>query len=171
MRTLDYFYHPLANAPFTLGIALPQEYGKWRVEARIEPTRARTNRKCHARSSRGTLAFTVVPVSSELFPDDNFRLHPDWLYCSYNYAGDDTRELPTPEETLRHFLNRMQRPGWTWGTPSVRPLPKCNDQETFEPNCIKCKLVKVVSTNCAHRMIFLAAHGMDKMDRNSYVCE
>eukprot|EP00094_Tigriopus_californicus_P005874 TCALIF_05660-PB protein Name:"Similar to Cacna2d3 Voltage-dependent calcium channel subunit alpha-2/delta-3 (Rattus norvegicus)" AED:0.25 eAED:0.25 QI:0/0.5/0.53/0.92/0.58/0.61/13/1066/709 len=120
VKTMDYFYHPLVNTPFSLGIALPQDYGKFRVEGKIEVPLAKFN------------------VSS-LFEDTNWRVHPDWIYCQYNYAGDHNREFISPEDTLKHFLIKMQEPNWSWGTPSVRPLPKCTNTEHFDPNCVKCE--------------------------------
>jgi len=39
VRELDYFYHPLVNTPFSLGIALPRDYGKFRVDARVDVER------------------------------------------------------------------------------------------------------------------------------------
>ena len=123
LRTLDYFYHPLVNTPFTLGIALPQEYGKWRVDGRINVQNAGRGRNL-----------------SELLEGDDWRVHPDWVYCQYNYAGDDDKEFATPEDEARHFVAKMQKSGWNWGTPSVQPLPTCTgDQQVFNPNCIKCK--------------------------------
>ena len=78
---------------------------------------------------------------SELITDENWRLHPDWVYCQYNYAGDRAMEFDSPEETFRHFVAKSQTPGWTWGTPRVRPLPKCTNRKNarFDPNCLKCK--------------------------------
>ena len=32
VREQDYFYYSIENTPFTLGIALPDKYGKFRVE-------------------------------------------------------------------------------------------------------------------------------------------
>lgn len=122
LRTLDYFYHPLVNTPFTLGIALPQEYGKWRVEGRIDVANSKVN------------------LSSVLEGAD-WRIHPDWVYCQYNYAGDEDKEFATPEEGMKHFVARMQNRKWTWGTPSVRPLPVCTEDSAlgYNPNCIKCE--------------------------------
>ena len=31
IRTQDYFFHQISNTPFSLGIAWPRDYGKWRV--------------------------------------------------------------------------------------------------------------------------------------------
>jgi hypothetical protein len=64
-------------------------------------------------------------------------LHPDWVFCQYNYAGDQAREFANPQENMKHFLVKMQKPGWNWGTPKVRPLPKCSDKDHFDPNCVK----------------------------------
>jgi hypothetical protein len=78
---------------------------------------------------------------SALFKDDNWRLHPDWVYCQYNYAGDRVKEFDSPEATLRHFvaLSQSKQKEWNWGTPRVRPLPKCTNMKHFDPNCIKCE--------------------------------
>ena len=43
VRTLDYFWHPLMEAPFSLGIALPQDYGRYRVKGLIEVALAKAN--------------------------------------------------------------------------------------------------------------------------------
>ena len=122
VRTQDYFYHPISNTPFTLGIALPRDYGKYRVKGEVEVSLAKFN-------------------ISHLFTGNDWRLHPDWVYCEYNYAGTPMREFDTPEKNMEHFFKRMQEPSWTWGTPNVLPLPKCSNKEKFEPNCMKCKII------------------------------
>ena len=43
VRTLDYFWHPLSETPFSLGIALPQDYGRYRVNGKIEVALAKAN--------------------------------------------------------------------------------------------------------------------------------
>ena len=85
------------------------------------------------------LTFSV----SDLFTGRDWRLHPDWVYCEYNYAGTPGREFNTPEDTMRHFFVKMQQPDWNWGTPSVLPLPECEGKEKYSPNCFKCKLRRI----------------------------
>ena len=46
VRTQDYFYHPISNTPFSLGIALPRDHGKYRVKGEIEVSLAKFNSKC-----------------------------------------------------------------------------------------------------------------------------
>jgi len=87
---------------------------------------------------------------STLFEEDSWRLHPDWVYCRYNYAGTESVEFATPEEEMRHFVARMRPGRWNWGVEAVRPLPKCEGGR-FSQDCKK-------------------ARGMDKMDQHSYVC-
>jgi hypothetical protein len=81
----------------------------------------------------------MSPVS-EKFADKNWRVHPDWAYCEYNYAGNPNREFATPEDNVRHFVGRSQARGWNWATPNVIPMPKCTNKEQFDTNCFKCKL-------------------------------
>ena len=45
---------------------------------------------------------------NQLFPDERWKLHPDWVYCQYNYAGDRAMEFDSPEETFRHFVAKSQ---------------------------------------------------------------
>ena len=56
------------------------------------------------------MAIDIKPTLavSELITDENWRLHPDWVYCQYNYAGDRAMEFDTPEETFRHFVAKSQ---------------------------------------------------------------
>lgn len=86
-----------------------------------------------------TLLNMMHNLVSAFFDGGDWRIHPDWVYCEYNYAGTPLREFNTPEENMKHFVGKMQKPGWNWGTPSVLPLPKCSDKQKFEPNCFKCK--------------------------------
>ena len=78
---------------------------------------------------------------SDMFAGDGWRVHPDWVYCEYNYAGDPAREFGTPEGELKHFVGRFKKPGWSWGTPNPRPLPQCSGSKKYNPNCLKGKSV------------------------------
>ena len=95
---------------------------------------------CHVKLCSQMCVFVVWHLVSDKFADKNWRVHPDWVYCEYNYAGSPNREFATPEDNTRHFVGRTQSRGWNWGTPSVIPLPKCTNKEQFDPNCFKCKI-------------------------------
>ena len=41
VREQDYFYYNISNTPFTLGIALPNKYGKFRVRGGMEVNQQR----------------------------------------------------------------------------------------------------------------------------------
>merc|ERR1712038_1357389 len=45
VREQDYFYYNISNTPFTLGIALPAKYGKYRVRGGLEDRRFDTPEK------------------------------------------------------------------------------------------------------------------------------
>merc|ERR1719411_984302 len=36
IKTQEYFYHQISNTPFSLGIALPRDYGRYRVNGKTE---------------------------------------------------------------------------------------------------------------------------------------
>ena len=50
---------------------------------------------------------------SAVFSSERWKLHPDWVYCKYNYAVSDDRQLDTstPENNMRHFLDRLSHEG------------------------------------------------------------
>ena len=39
---------------------------------------------------------------------DRWKLHPDWVYCEYNYGGQSGKMFDTPETNMVHFLNRLE---------------------------------------------------------------
>jgi hypothetical protein len=72
---------------------------------------------------------------TEFFKGNNWRVHPDWVYCEYNglkdlekenensgesfARGDREENFDTPEEQMLHFLARAGRPGWKWMSVSM----------------------------------------------------
>lgn len=49
---------------------------------------------------------------SDYFVDENFKVHPEWVYCKYHYL--EGHEFATPEDELRHFLKKLSDPNWKW---------------------------------------------------------
>ncbi|XP_017472121.1 PREDICTED: voltage-dependent calcium channel subunit alpha-2/delta-4 isoform X2 [Rhagoletis zephyria] len=118
-RTQRYFYGPIEDTPFTLAVVLPEKYGSHELVSQQEIRHSRRN-------------------VTEYFKGDNWRVHPDWVYCEYNSVSDLEKEressgeylsasreqelsFGSPEEQVLHFLGRAGRPGWKWM--SVRPKP------------------------------------------------
>jgi len=121
IREQEYFYYNISNTPFTLGIVMPSKYGKYRVTGGIELNQRRVN-------------------ANSLFPDNKWKLHPDWVYCEYNYAGTDDRKFDTPEKNMKHFLDRLanEKASFNWGENRVRPLPTCqNGNGYYRADCPK----------------------------------
>lgn len=91
------------------------------------------------------LIFLYYFPVTEYFKGDNWRVHPEWVYCEYNsvsdlekeressgeYSGSRDQEpsFGSPEEQVLHFLARAGRPGWKWM--SVSKLKKKLNIETF----------------------------------------
>ncbi|XP_046388062.1 voltage-dependent calcium channel subunit alpha-2/delta-3 isoform X1 [Ischnura elegans] len=98
-----YSYAPIANTPFTLVVAIPEQYGMYRVHA-VEEIR-----RSHAEGTSVT----------KYFKGKKWRIHPDWVYCKYLY--DNEHPFESPEKELLHFLERTKQPGWKW--PLKRSFP------------------------------------------------
>ncbi|XP_014246185.1 voltage-dependent calcium channel subunit alpha-2/delta-4 isoform X2 [Cimex lectularius] len=114
-RRHKYFYHPIEGTPFTLGLALPDGYGLYEVLAEQE------------------IKLSQINVT-EYFKGNNWRVHPDWVYCEYNYAGE--HNFSSPEEQVLHFLSRTRKPGWKWM--SLRPRsPTAREHEPAHANTKK----------------------------------
>ncbi|XP_061388460.1 voltage-dependent calcium channel subunit alpha-2/delta-4 [Musca vetustissima] len=115
-RRQKYFYGPIEDTPFTLAVVLPEKYGTHELLSEQEIRHSRKN-------------------VTDYFKGDNWRVHPDWVYCEYNSVSDLEKEressgeysnsrdqepsFASPEEQVLHFLARAGRPGWKWM--SVRP--------------------------------------------------
>ncbi|XP_050524029.1 voltage-dependent calcium channel subunit alpha-2/delta-3 isoform X2 [Daktulosphaira vitifoliae] len=92
-RKYKYFYHPIKDTPFSLGIALPDSYGMYEVLGEEE------------------IKLTQFNIT-EFFKGKHWKVHPDWVYCEYNYANE--YNFKTPEDRVLHFLSRTKKPGWKW---------------------------------------------------------
>lgn len=97
-RRQRYFYHPIEGTPYSLGLVMPDGYGLYEVAKEEE------------------IKLSAVNVT-DYFKGSNWIVHPDWVYCEYNYADDVS--FQSPEEQVLHFLARSRQPGWKWM--SLRP--------------------------------------------------
>uniref|UniRef100_A0A8D8WFM7 Voltage-dependent calcium channel subunit alpha-2/delta-4 n=1 Tax=Cacopsylla melanoneura TaxID=428564 RepID=A0A8D8WFM7_9HEMI len=90
-----YYYAPLKNTPFSMGLALPDIYGSFWIKAGDE--------------IKKSIQMGVPLVS---FFKGNWRIHPDWVYCDYHWESKTSFE--SKEAKLIHFLEKMSMPGWKW---------------------------------------------------------
>ncbi|XP_050730023.1 voltage-dependent calcium channel subunit alpha-2/delta-3-like isoform X15 [Eriocheir sinensis] len=107
-RRQRYYTQKIKGTPFSLGIAVPEGYGRYKVHGQIELSRAiqdprRTDAMAH-------------------FSTGNWTLHPDWVYCEYKY--DQHQEDQSPEGLMKDFLSRAQKPNWKWRSTRTRPPPE-----------------------------------------------
>ncbi|XP_030376767.1 voltage-dependent calcium channel subunit alpha-2/delta-3 [Scaptodrosophila lebanonensis] len=109
----DYFFAPLPNTPFSLGIVLPSKYGKTWIKVSEEVKKN-----------------TYMNVSiSDFFKGENWKVHPDWVYCKYHYL--EGHEFRTPEAELREFLGKMVKPDWKW----AEQYAEDENNESSDLNC------------------------------------
>ncbi|XP_069952253.1 voltage-dependent calcium channel subunit alpha-2/delta-3 isoform X29 [Cherax quadricarinatus] len=107
-RKQRYFTQKIGGTPFSLGIAMPEGYGKYKVHGQIELSRV-------IQDPRGAKAM-------DHFSTGNWTLHPDWVYCEYKY--DQNRVDQSPEDLMKDFLSRAQKPHWKWRSTRTRPPPE-----------------------------------------------
>ena len=111
VSTQDYFYHSIASTPFSLGLALASPY-QVRGGLQLENING------------GYLTIfqfsNPVVLVYNIFSDDRWHVHPDWVYCKYHQH----QKFTGPEQNLIHFLEKLTE-AWTegenkWGKPQTQ---------------------------------------------------
>ncbi|KAF7991534.1 hypothetical protein HCN44_008905 [Aphidius gifuensis] len=113
----DYYYAPLPGTPFGIAIALPN-YGKtWiRVGNEIEKN------------------IQAGMNISDLFIDNNWRIHPGWIYCRYHYL--EGHEYDKPENELLNFIKMLNNQDtWKWSDQYEAYQTTYENDNINEPNC------------------------------------
>lgn len=95
-QSQDFYYTPLPHTPFSLGLVLPSVYGKTWIKVGDE-----VKRNQHMQIN-----------ISDYFVGENWRVHPEWVYCRYHYL--EGHEFKNSEEELLHFLKKLNEPNWKW---------------------------------------------------------
>ncbi|XP_043672455.1 voltage-dependent calcium channel subunit alpha-2/delta-3 isoform X1 [Vespula pensylvanica] len=133
-----YDYTGISKTPFTVVVSLPQhDYaGSYRVHGAEEIHRS------HVRGKNVT----------DYFPGNNWRVHPDWMYCKYHYEGE--HKFNNSEMELLHFLKRTRLPGWKWIDMKQRSQPP--------------EYSAASSGHGSHRKSYPNPY---KADKNSYYCD
>lgn len=49
---------------------------------------------------------------SELFVGQNWKVHPDWVYCKFHYM--EYKTFNNSEDELLYFVNSFYDPSWKW---------------------------------------------------------
>lgn len=96
-----YYYGPLEKTPFILVTALPRPYGRNYIDGQVEVKRREED-------------------WSQYFRGNNWRVHPDWVYC------EDRPEIKepyvSPEDIIRNFIKEvLESQQFRWRPTGVRP--------------------------------------------------
>ena len=100
------FLKAIPNPPFTLGVALPTQYDLARVVGGIEVTVD----TLEGEQSKKSIENQKNSPASGLSSQGSWAVHPDWLYCRYNY-GAGSRSFGSQEERVEYFLRRKVEEG------------------------------------------------------------
>jgi voltage-dependent calcium channel alpha-2/delta-4 len=63
---------------------------------------------------------------------ENWKIHPDWVYCRYHYL--ENHEFDKPEDELRHFLRKIVEKDWKWSQ-QYEPDPETDKKRDNNDNC------------------------------------
>nr|CAD7570715.1 unnamed protein product [Timema californicum] len=141
-RRYKYFYNPIDGTPFSLGLAIPDGYGMYEVLAEQEIKHSSIN-------------------VTEYFKGSNWKVHPDWVYCEYNYASE--HRFKSPEEQVFHFLAKTRNPGWKWM--SLRPRSPLKD--TPHSTMKKMEKDSYFCDKTLMQSLVLDAYATDGMERHN----
>ncbi|VVC36695.1 Hypothetical protein CINCED_3A011455 [Cinara cedri] len=90
-----YYYSVVEGTPFTVVVALQEKHFLYRLKI---PEKFQ-----NLNATRSSLM--------DFFSDNDWRIHPDWLYCRYEY---DHIKFKTREKELLHFLMRISQKNNSW---------------------------------------------------------
>lgn len=87
----DYYFAPLNYTPFAMALVLPSGYGNTWIKVMEDVY------------WNGNVGLKVA----DYFVGDNWKIHPEWVYCKYHYL--EGHEFKTPEDEFRHFLTLFSK--------------------------------------------------------------
>ncbi|KAJ9576006.1 hypothetical protein L9F63_007106, partial [Diploptera punctata] len=87
-RRYKYFYNAIEGTPFSLGLAIPEGYGMYEVLGEQEIKHSHVN-------------------VTEYFKGNNWKVHPDWVYCEYNSMSE--HRFKSPEEQVWSQYEEMDK--------------------------------------------------------------
>lgn len=111
----DFYFAPLPHTPFSLGLVLPHDYGK--IHSKYY-SKVYNNSIIHSGNTWIKVGDEIrrnqhMNVSiSDFFVGQNWKVHPEWVYCKYHYL--EGHEFAKPEEELTHFLKKLNEKTWKW---------------------------------------------------------
>lgn len=125
-ESYDYYFAPLPSTPFTLGLAIPSTYGQTMIKVRDE---VQNN-------------IRMGMNMSDLFRGDNWKVHPDWVYCRFHYL--EYKSFADSQEELLYFLKSFYNETWTWYEQYAAGDPNDDeDDETRKCFCFNTNIVPI----------------------------